>query len=316
MSVPHCLVWNVDPVLWHGPIDIRWYGLIFVVVFLLGWRLFKWQLGRGGYDDQLAMDFIVWAMLGAVLGGWLVHHLFYAWPRVSQNPLVLIPFVRFTPEGIKLRGIRGLASHGSTLGLVVALVWFARKRGIPVWEMIDRFTFSSAGGAALVRLGNLFNSEILGRPTSLPWAFCFPLKDHPMVPRHPSQIYEFLIGVLVMGILYLTDRVAGRERRPLRLMTGVFFTSYFSLRFLVEFVKAHQALSAGSVLTMGQLLSLPFVVAGVVITILALKAGPHERTVPPASVSASTSGRSRSAPRKASGKGRHHKKNRNKKNKK
>jgi prolipoprotein diacylglyceryl transferase len=261
-TTPQCWVWDVNPVIWSGPIDIRWYSVFFVLVFLLGWALLRWQLKRGGHKPQLAMDFIIWAMVGVVAGGWLGHQFFYRFDAVMSDPSQLIPHSQ----------IRGLSSHGSTIGLVLALILFGRRHHIPMFEMIDRFTFSATGGAILVRVGNLFNSEILGRPTDVSWAFCFLRKDNPPLPRHPSQLYEVGLGLVVMGILFLTDRLAGREKRPQKLMGGVFFVGYFTLRFVVEFFKDHQTLRSNSALTMGQYLSIPFVVLGIVLILQARKA--------------------------------------------
>ncbi|MBN2496965.1 MAG: prolipoprotein diacylglyceryl transferase [Deltaproteobacteria bacterium] len=262
----NCFVWDIDPVLLpiHGPIMIRWYGICFMLVFLVGWWLLRWQFGRAGRDVKHAADFIYWAMGGVVLGAWFGHRFFYEFDRILSEPLYLIDV-----SG----GLTGLSSHGATIGLCVVLVLFARKHSMRIGEMFDRFSFCAAAGATLVRVGNFFNSEILGRPSDVPWAVCFPRVDKVLVPRHPSQLYEVAIGLAVMGALLLVDRLAGRERRPVWLLGGTFFVSYFLLRFFVEFYKAHQALPASSALTMGQYLSIPFFLLGVGLVIWSLKYG-------------------------------------------
>lgn len=259
---PDCWKWDADPVIWHGPIDLRWYSLCFVGVFLVGWAILRWQMKRGGHKAEWAADFIIWAMAGVVIGGWLGHHFFYRFDKVLENPAILLSFTR---------GIRGLSSHGSTVGLILVLYLFGRKHGISMWEMIDHFSFSACIGATLVRVGNFFNSEILGRPTDLPWAVCFLRKDTPPIPRHPSQLYEALLGLVVLGLMLLVDRWAGKEKRPMKLMGGCFMAIYFAFRFVVEFFKDHQALSSSSALTMGQYLSIPFCAFGIILIVQALR---------------------------------------------
>jgi phosphatidylglycerol---prolipoprotein diacylglyceryl transferase len=140
----------------------------------------------------------------------------------------------------------GLASHGAAAGLIAALVYFARREGLPLVEAMDRFSMSAAIGAVSVRIGNFLNSEVVGRKTDLPWAVKFPrsLYDHGLPldqapARHPSQVYEALLGLGVLLILYLTDRRLG-EDRPLGLLAGFFLLLYFSGRFFTEFFKARK----------------------------------------------------------------------------
>ena len=262
-----CWQWGVDPVLFTWPVTVRWYSLCFMAVFASGWYLLRWQMVRGGHKRELAVDFVLWAVVAVLLGGWPGHQVFYRFDTLVNNPGEVFKF-----KG----GIRGLSSHGSTIGLVTALILFALRHKIPIFEMIDRFSFSAACGAIGVRVGNFFNSEVLGRPTDLPWAVCFVRRDN--IPRHPSQLYEVALGLCVLGLLFVVDRWAGREKRPLKLVFGTFFASYFSLRFFVEFFKAHQAegikeqaLANASAITMGQYLSLPFVIFGAVMIWQALK---------------------------------------------
>ncbi len=264
----NCFVWDVDPILAHiwGPIAIRYYGLSFLLVFILGWVFLHWQFKRSGRGAQLAADFLYWAMGGIVLGAWFGHRFFYEFDRILTHPLYLID-VR--------GGLSGLSSHGATIGLCLALIIYARRRKVPMGEMFDRISFSAAVGATLVRVGNFFNSEILGRPADVSWAVCFPRVDQPLVARHPSQLYEVAIGLAVLGLLVLVDRLAGREKRPRWLLAGVFFSTYFLQRFFVEFFKAHQTLSMDSALTMGQFLSIPFFALGVGLVIWSLKSGPR-----------------------------------------
>src|SRR5690606_14746608 len=147
----------------------------------------------------------------------------------------------------------GLASHGAVVGLIVAMWLFTKRRGVPFLEGADRFAFSAALGATLVRLGNFFNSEIVGRKTDGDWGVRFPHFDGDNAPlRHPSQVYEVVVGLFVMLCLYWVDRWAGKEKRPRGLLISVFFALYFAGRFTVEFFKEYQTLSPeSSPLTMG-----------------------------------------------------------------
>jgi prolipoprotein diacylglyceryl transferase len=259
-----CWTWNVDPILFEifGPLKIRWYGLSFLGVFYVGYRLLAWQMERGGRDREVAATFVNWAVGGVILGSWFGHRFFYEWDRVLSNPLYLVDL---------RKGLAGLSSHGATVGLIVTLILFARRYRIPIGEMFDRFMWSCASGAFFVRLGNFFNSEIVGRPTDVSWAVCLPRHDRLPIPRHPTQLYEATIGLLILLILWGVDRFAKEEKRPRWLITGVFFTTYFTFRFFVEFFKAHQTLQDTSSLTMGQFLSIPFALLGVGMTVYALK---------------------------------------------
>ena len=144
----------------------------------------------------------------------------------------------------------GLSSHGATIGIVITLFVFASKHHIKVIELMDRFSMSAAVGAVGIRLANFFNSEIVGRQTDLPWAVRFTYYDNGMVARHPSQLYEAGLGLLVLAVLYMVDRYSGRENRPLGMLAGLFLAIYFAGRFFVEFFKEYQVLD-DSFFTMG-----------------------------------------------------------------
>ncbi len=263
-----CWTWNVDPVIIDiaGPIQIRWYGLCFLGVFYFGYMLLRWQMVRAGRHPSNAERFVNWAVVGTLVGAWFGHRLFYEWDKVLASPLYLIDI---------RKGIAGLSSHGATVGLIVTIVLFSRRFRIPYGEFFDRFMWAAALSGVLVRLGNFFNSEVVGRPSDVPWAVCLPRYDVPhhlaATPRHPTQLYEFFIGLVIMGLLTLVDRVAGGEKRPRWLLTGTYFASYFGARFGVEFFKEQQ----GGVpdewrVTTGALLSIPFCLLGVGLIVYSL----------------------------------------------
>ncbi len=257
----HGIVWDFNPTMFSiGSFDVRWYGLIFVIVFLVGYWLWRWQLLRGGQTLETAQNFFIWGIIAVIVGARLGHCLFYDPGYYLTHPLHIL----YTREG-------GLASHGAMIGLIIALFWFAKKYKMGFLDTLDRFSFSAAFGAAAVRVGNFLNSEIVGRPTDVPWGVRFIRYDGGVVPRHPTQIYEFLMGMIILLILYLADKRAGKEKRPRGLLAGLFLTLYSLGRFIVEFFKEYQTLSPNSVLTMGQYLSIiPFFI-GLWILYLAYK---------------------------------------------
>jgi prolipoprotein diacylglyceryl transferase len=237
-----------------GPLEIRYYSLIFVGVFLGGYALLNWQIRRGGGDEEEAGDFIVYGVIAVLLGARLGHVLFYDREKALEDPLWILQI-----------WTGGLASHGAVVGLIVAMWLFTKKRGVPFLEGADRFAFSAALGATLVRLGNFFNSEIVGRQTDQSWGVQFPRFDRGMgeAPyRHPSQLYEFFLGIAVLGLLYLVDKKLGKEKRPRGVLISTFFVAYFTGRFGIEFFKEYEAISPDSPLTMGQYLSIPGVLLG------------------------------------------------------
>jgi len=229
------------------PFQLRYYGIIFAAMLYIGFLIWRWQMLRGGFEPEVADRWLIWAVVAVIVGSRLGHCLFYDPERYLANPIEILKFWH-----------GGLASHGATIGLVLGLFLYSRWHKFHFFEALDRFGMSAAVGAAAVRLGNFFNSEIVGRETDVPWSFQFVRHDRMMglepVCRHPSQLYEFALGMLVLLSCYLADRFAGREKRPLGLVGGMFFLTYFSGRIVVEFFKEYQALD-DSFLTMGQYLS-------------------------------------------------------------
>ena len=258
-------LWDIDPIIFpiYGPIQLRWYGLCFLGVFAFGYLALRWQLRRAdpiakhhGAADELAGRFINYGVVGTLAGAWFGHRLFYEPQRILDDPTYLIDITG---------GLAGLSSHGAAGGLILAIIFFARKYKLPVGEVFDRFSFSIPSGVILVRLGNFFNSEVYGRPADVDWAVCLARLPEPLntIPRHPSQLYEALIGVGLLLILLLADRMAGKEKRPRWMMIGVFLFFYGISRFVVEYFKDYQALAQdASSLTMGQYLSIPLFLLG------------------------------------------------------
>jgi prolipoprotein diacylglyceryl transferase len=231
--------------------ELRWYSLLFVGVFMGGYSLLRWQIVRGGGEEQDASDFIIYGVVGVLGGARLGHVIFYDLEKAIRDPLWVLQI-----------WTGGLASHGAVIGLIVAMWLFTRRRGVPFLEGSDRFAFSAALGATLVRIGNLINSEILGKPTDGSWGMLFPRVDHPPILRHPTQLYEAALGTFVLGALWLWDRALGREKRPRAALIAMFFALYFPGRFVIEIYKEHQTKEPTPYLTMGQYLSIPGMLLG------------------------------------------------------
>ena len=248
-------VWNVDPVLANlGGYPLRWYVVCLYVTLCVGFMLFSWQLRRGGGDLEEVGDFLAYACFALLFGARLGHALFYDFDKAIEDPAWVFRF-----------WTGGTASHGALLGLGLAMYWFTRRRAIPFLEGSDRLSFAVAFGAISCRVGNLFNSEIVGKPTDGSWGMRFPRFELPSsyAPlRYPTQIYEILLGTVVLALLLVCDAAWGRERRPRGALTGALLTSYFVGRFAVEFWKDPQGETFGT-LDMGQVLSVPFIAVGI-----------------------------------------------------
>jgi phosphatidylglycerol---prolipoprotein diacylglyceryl transferase len=255
------MTWNPDPEIFRiGPLAIRYYSLLFVAALLLGHKLWMWQSERLGYDLLIADKWLMWGVLAVVVGSRLGHCFFYEPAYYFANPLEILKVWK-----------GGLASHGATVGLVFTLWFYGRKYDIPWVETLDRMAMPASVAATFVRLGNFMNSEIVGRVTDVSWAVRFPRHDGvDALPRHPSQLYETALGAGVFFILFLVDRALPDRGRRRGVLTGTFFIVYFSGRFFVEYAKEYQSLTAAFPFTMGQLLSVPFVVLGIVALWLAL----------------------------------------------
>jgi phosphatidylglycerol---prolipoprotein diacylglyceryl transferase len=252
--VENCFEWNLDPIIVHlGPLQLRYYGLLFASMLYIGFIIWRKQMVRAGYSQELAERFLIWGVLATLIGIRLAHCFFYEPEKYLSDPITILYFWQ-----------GGLASHGAVISLPIAMFLFCRKYKLRYLEMLDRMAMPAAVGAAAVRLGNFLNSEIVGRATDVPWAVRFARYDammgQPATCRHPSQLYEFSMGLIILLTLYLADRFAGREKRPLGLLAGLFLVLYFAGRFTVEFFKEFQTLES-STLTMGQYLSIiPFTV--------------------------------------------------------
>jgi phosphatidylglycerol---prolipoprotein diacylglyceryl transferase len=247
-----------DPVaIQLGPIAVRWYGLMYLVGFAGGLLLGRLRAGRNGFSVRDMDDLLFYCVLGTVIGGRLGYVLFYKLDEYLYDPIKIF----YIWEG-------GMSFHGGFLGVIAALAWFAWRKGKHWFAVTDFIAPLVPIGLGAGRLGNFINAELWGRPTDVPWAVIFPSVD--AQPRHPSQLYEFgLEGVALFLILWIYSA----KPRPLGAVSAVFLLGYGVFRFLVEFTREPDAflgpLALG--LSMGQWLSLPMIVGGVVMLVWAYR---------------------------------------------
>ncbi|MDD2292756.1 MAG: prolipoprotein diacylglyceryl transferase [Bacteroidales bacterium] len=270
------ITWNVDPILCKlGPIVIRYYSLLFVAGFPLGYWLFMKFYKREGLNVNL-LEPLLWALLiGTIVGARLGHCLFYEpdYYLTSEHWLEI-----FQPW----KG--GLASHGGAIALIFAIWWYVHKYGkknnFDMMWVFDRLAIAVCFAGCLIRLGNLMNSEIYGDATNLPWGFIFVRRGE-TVPKHPTQLYEAL-SYLILGFILLGVYYKKLDKVYRGWIFGLFLIVLFGMRFLIEFVKEPQvAFEENMSLDMGQWLSVPFILAGVVILILSYVFKKPARLVPP-----------------------------------
>lgn len=246
------IIWDVNPVMLEiGNWSIRWYGLLFALGFVFGIIIFTRMFKNEGIKRELLDSLFLFVVIGTVIGARLGHVFFYDWAYYKEN----------TGEILKIwHG--GLASHGGAIGIGLALLWWSKKYSKrPIIWILDRIVVTAALAAACIRTGNLVNSEIIGGPSTLPWAFTFIRVDH--IPRHPAQLYEALAYLVLFGVLMYLYWKTDIKEKPGRLF-GLFMVLMFGFRFFIEFLKEDQvAFEAGMALNMGQWLSIPLVLLGV-----------------------------------------------------
>ena len=250
------ITWSADPEIFRiGGLAIRWYGLLFALSFVFGYIIMLRFFRREGVPDKVLDVLTTFMVVGTVVGARLGHCFFYEPDYYLANPVKIL----YVWEG-------GLASHGAGIGIILALWFFSRSQKRPFIWIIDRIVIVVALAGFFIRMGNLFNSEIYGTVTSLPWGFVFERASDAAEaadPRHPTQIYEGLSYLLI--VIYLLWFYYRKEGKPAPgFLFGMFLILVFGMRFLIEFLKVPQVgFEQSMTLNMGQLLSIPFVVAGI-----------------------------------------------------
>jgi prolipoprotein diacylglyceryl transferase len=273
-SIQHYLIgagyfhWNIDPELFSlGPVKIRWYGLAFASSFIFGFLLMRRIFRLEGRPVKNLEKLLVYVLIGTILGARLGHCFFYNPSYFLSNPIEILKVWK-----------GGLASHGGGLGVLITIFLYSRNNPQePYLWLLDRIAIVAGLAGFFIRIGNLFNSEIIGAPTTLPWALIFDKVDN--IPRHPVQLYESVTYGLIFVVL-LTIYKKQRHKVKQGFLTGLFLFLVFTARFFLEFVKARQAsYSSNLPLSVGQLLSIPFLLTGIVLIIYA-----HSKATVPDSV--------------------------------
>ena len=253
------IVWDFNPVLVNiFGFEIRYYSLMWAAALLVGAWIFGYFCRKEGRSQELADSAFLYIALGTMIGARVGHCLFYEPEYYLLKPWAIVTEIR---DG-------GLASHGATIGIIVAIWLCSRRNRVPVMWMCDRLGVIAPISGALIRFGNLFNSEIIGCETALPWGFKF-MRLHrgltvEQVPAcHPTQLYEALCYIATFALLwFLYNKTGAAKRRGL--MFGVALIGIFVTRFFIEFVKVNQvAFEEGMTLNMGQWLSVPFIIIGI-----------------------------------------------------
>ena len=260
------ILWNPDLEIFRiGNFAIRWYSTCWLIGLALAYFIVKWlykdQKVKDAYFDPLFM----YCFLGILIGARLGHCLFYqpeyflsSWTHVVE---MFLPIHQIADGSWKFTGYEGLASHGGTIGLMVALYLYYRKTGMNLWHVLDDIAIATPITACFIRLGNLMNSEIIGTPTNVPWAFIFERVD--MTPRHPGQLYEAIANFFFFFVMLHFYKRTSKE-----VGTGFYFglclTLIFTFRFFIEYTKDIQVdFESGMIFNMGQLLSIPFIILGI-----------------------------------------------------
>ena len=273
MNLLNYIVWDPDLVAFRlSFIVVRWYGLMWIIGLALAYFVVKRLYKEQKIKDELFDPLFIYCFFGILIGARLGHCLFYqpqdfltSWQGIVEMllPIHIGNNGSWWGEtfGFFPTGYAGLASHGGTLGLMIALWLYVRKTKLSIWTVLDNIAIATGTTACFIRLGNLMNSEIIGKITDVPWAFIFEKVD--AVPRHPGQLYEAIAYALLFFIMW-----ALHKKMPEKIGTGWYFgfclTYIFTFRFFIEYTKEIQeAFEASMPLDMGQLLSIPFVVVGI-----------------------------------------------------
>jgi prolipoprotein diacylglyceryl transferase len=253
-----------------GPFSIRWYSLMWLIGLLGAYLMVRWLYKKQSIPNEKFEPLFIYCFMGILIGSRLGHCLFYqpdyfltSWKGVVE---MFLPIKIDATGGWHMTGYQGLASHGGTLGLILALLLYVRNMKVPVWTVLDNIAIATGITASCIRIGNLMNSEIVGKITdeSLPWAFWFVQNDgaQQVVLRHPGQLYEAIAYALLFLVMLFLYR-----KMPQKVGTGFYFgfclAYIFTFRFFIEYFKeVQEAFEQGLPFDMGQILSIPFIIIG------------------------------------------------------
>ncbi len=255
--------WHVNPEIFSiGNFGIRWYSILFVSGFVIGWYLFRWFFRREGVPEKLLDPLLYTLLIATIVGARLGHCCFY------QPDYYFGSWEGFWEIFMPWKG--GLASHGGAIALLLGMWWYSahygKKNDFDFLWLMDRLVITVAFAGCLIRIGNLFNSEIYGDVTSLPWGFIYELRGE-NEPKHPTQLYE-AFSYLILGCVLLWVYAKKLDKVHRGFFFGLFLVGCFGMRFLIEFIKEPQVeFEQSMTLNMGQLLSIPFIVAGIALLV-------------------------------------------------
>lgn len=263
METSH-IIWDQNPILFDFHFyQLHYYTLLFITGMISGLFIIQHEYSRQNNNVKLFDKLFIYSIIGIVVGARLGHCLLYDFAYYSHHPLEIFLPVRFQPE-FEIVGFRGLASHGGAIGLLLAIYLFSRNYKISFLQLLDIFALATPATGMFIRIGNFFNSEIIGKSSDLFWAVIFKRVDN--TPRHPAQLYEAMAYLLIFVILIVL------RKRKTNLRAGILFSLFlillFSSRFMFEFIKENQsAFESNLIINMGQILSIPFILIGIILLV-------------------------------------------------
>ena len=280
MNILSYILWNPSlEVFSIGSYSMRWYSLMWLIGLALAYLMVRWLYQKQNIPNEKFEPLFIYCFMGILVGARLGHCIFYqpdyfltSWKGVVE---MFLPIKIDTTGGWHMTGYQGLASHGGTLGLIITLLLYVRHFKVPVWTVLDNIAIATGITACCIRIGNLMNSEIVGKITdeSLPWAFWFVQNDGPqnVVLRHPGQLYEAIAYAILFVLMFWLYK-----KMPQRVGTGFYFglclAYIFTFRFFIEYFKeVQEAFEQGLPFDMGQILSIPFIIIGVWCMVKGLK---------------------------------------------
>ncbi|WP_159470898.1 prolipoprotein diacylglyceryl transferase [Dyadobacter sp. 3J3] len=255
------ILWDVNPNVFPAFEIPKWYGLCWALGIFLGFRVMSYIYKKEGKSLEKLDILATYIIIGTLLGARFGHILFYDPTYYWLHPIEILP-IRLSPH-FKFTGLSGLASHGGGIGIFLSIYLYCRKYNEGYLWILDRISIIAALAGAFIRFGNLMNSEMIGIPTNLPWAFIFINLDP--IPRHPAQLYESIFCVFLFVMMFSVWKVKGNKLHD-GFLTGIFLILLFSFRFIDEYFKINQeSFESHLVINMGQILSIPFILAGIIL---------------------------------------------------
>ena len=266
------LNWDVNPVIVMitDSFPLKYYGALFASGLLLGYYIVRNIYKKENISLENLDSLLVYVIVGTILGARLGHCLFYEPDYFFKHPIEILLPIQKIGGVYKFVGFQGLASHGGTIGVLIAIILYCKKFKVNFLWLLDRMAIGVPVTAAFIRFGNFMNSEIYGKPTNGNWGVVFQRDD--LIPRHPTQLYEAFSYLLIFGILFFMFK-SERIKQTKGIIFGCFLTLLFLARFIIEFFKENQEVFENNMLiNMGQILSIPFILIGLTLIIWKLKA--------------------------------------------